>query len=166
MRWWSRGAGPLEPGLPNEPYDEYVFAGSLDVLSEPRGEQEASLEAPPPPVRLAGIVLPVVFSPWVLDADSDGEWRAVQDPAAELEVACFGAATRQPDGTVVPRAGRAATAFAISVRAWALRRGDARAPAPAALLLEVTFSDELCAGCRLIGGGARGELSACAAAPA
>jgi hypothetical protein len=34
VQWWSRGAGPLEPGLPNEPYDEYVFAGSVDVLAE------------------------------------------------------------------------------------------------------------------------------------
>ena len=161
VRWWSRGAGPLEPGLPNEPYDEYVFAGSLDVLSEPRGEQEASLEAPPPPVRLAGIVLPVVFSPWVLDADSDGEWRAVQDPAAELEVACFGAATRQPDGTVVPRAGPCGgLAFAMSTfePEGATEEGDARAPAPAALLLEVTFSGELCAGCRLVRRRARRAL--------
>jgi len=33
VQWWSRGSGPLEPGLPNQPYDEYVFSGSIDALA-------------------------------------------------------------------------------------------------------------------------------------
>ena len=165
VQWWSDGAGPLEPGLPNEPYDEYVFAGSVDVLSAPRSEEASAAEedpaAPPRAVRLAGIVLPVVFSPWVLDADSSGDWRAVLDPAAEMEVACFGAVTRRPDGTSVPRAGPCGgLRFALSPFEPE-RSGDDDVDdvsGPAALLLEVTFSGELCALCRLVGGGSRGEL--------
>ena len=64
VQWWSRGAGPLEPGLPNEPYQEYVFAGSLDALAGGGGGVGASSD---PDVDLRGVVLPVVFSPWVLD---------------------------------------------------------------------------------------------------
>ena len=165
VQWWSRGAGPLEPGLPNEPYDEYVFAGSVDVLAERQEErsEDASASAPAPgsPARLAGIVLPVVFSPWVLDEDSAGDWRAVLDPAAEIEVACAGAATRQPDGSVVPRAGPCGgLGFALSTFEPEVEEGDEDddAAGPAAILLEVTFSGELCAGCRLVGGGERGEL--------
>ena len=93
VQWWSRGAGPLEPGLPNDPYGEYVFAGSIDVLSG--GDSS--------PADLDGVVLPIVFSPWVLDAAAGGDWRAVRDPAAELDVRCAGATTRLPDGTLQDR---------------------------------------------------------------
>ena len=165
VRWRSDGAGPLEPGLPNEPYDEYVFAGSVDVLAAPQSEEASAEEETT--ARLAGIVLPVVFSPWVLDADGAGDWRAALDPAAEFEVACFGAATRRPDGATVPNADPCGgLGFALSTfepERQSSGNGDDGddndvSGGPAAILLEVTFTSELCAGCRLVGGGARGEL--------
>jgi hypothetical protein len=162
VQWWSRGAGPLEPGLPNEPYDEYVFAGSVDVLSGNLPSLDSAEQAS---VRLAGIVLPVVFSPWVLDASSSGDWRAVTDPVAELTVSCSGAATRLPDGTVEPRPETCGgLGFALSLFEPAETPADTEtetagtADSPAVLLLEVTFSGELCLGCRFVGGGARGEM--------
>ena len=163
VQWWSRGAGPLEPGLPNEPYDEYVFAGSVDVLSED-SSSEMSLPQNSNSVRLVGIVLPVVFSPWVLDTDSSGDWRAVLDPTNELEVACAGASTRLPNGTVVPRPETCGgLGFALSL--FQPPDDDSSEPIstdenqpPAVILLEVTFSGELCPGCRFQGGGVKGEM--------
>ena len=52
VQWWSRGSGPLEPGLPNQPYDEYVFSGSIDALA---GDAGADLSR----YRLADRVQPV-----------------------------------------------------------------------------------------------------------
>ena len=162
VQWWSRGAGPLEPGLPNDPYGEYVFAGSINVLSG--GDSS--------PADLDGVVLPIVFSPWVLDAAAGGDWRAVRDPAAELDVRCAGATTRLPDGTLQDRPDPCGdVSFALS--AYTPPADDATddetggetpttetspADAPAVLLLEVIFRGELCDGCRLAGAGAQGEL--------
>jgi hypothetical protein len=44
---------------------EYVFAGSIDTLNG--GGSSGG-----PDVELRGVVLPVVFSPWVLDASQAG----------------------------------------------------------------------------------------------
>ena len=158
VQWWSRGAGPLEPGLPNDPYGEYVFAGSIDVLSG--GESGAA--------DLDGVVLPIVFSPWVLDAAAGGDWRAVRDPAAELDVRCAGAVTELPDGTFQDRPDPCGdVSFALSAYSPpADDETDGETPAtetspedaPAVLLLEVIFRGELCDGCRLAGAGAQGEL--------
>ena len=167
VQWWSRGVGPLAPGLPNDPYDAYVFAGSLDVLSSGASEPDAA------PAALAGIVLPIVFSPWVLDADSRGDWRAVRDPAAEIAVECSGAKTIRPDGTELDRSADGpcgGVSFALSAYdppgtpgADAVGSGQETSLVPAAsppevILLEVTFAGELCDGCRLAGAGAMGEL--------
>ena len=156
VQWWSRGSGPLQPGLPNQPYDEYVFSGSVDALAGERG------------VDLEGIVLPIVFSPWVLDDDDGGNWRAVLDPASELEVACAGVKKIAGDGSVEPSTDEPCGGLTFALSTYSSPDGGGEGQetpttgdrAPAVLLLEISFSavGSVEAGGRVEGGGPRGEI--------
>ena len=162
VQWWSRGSGPLEPGLPNQPYDEYVFSGSIDALAGDAGAD------------LRGIVLPIVFSPWVLDDGDGGNWRAVLDPASELEVECAGIEKIPGDGSDESTSDESTSdepcggvTFALSTYSSLDANGGEgqETPAtgdsaPAVLLLEVSFDGvgTVDAGGKVAGSGPRGEM--------
>lgn len=160
VQWWSRGAGPLEPGIPNEPYKEYIFAGSLDALEGGEGN-----------IDLTRIVLPILFSPWVLETSQGGDWRPVLDPANELEVVCDRARIEYPSDLARPDNESDASAadnntcdglaFALSAYSPPTeeqgtgQETGSEGDAPSVILLEVTFPGirDLCPGCRVVGSG-------------
>ena len=88
VQWWSRGVGPLAPGLPNDPYDAYVFAGSLDVLSSgARARRRAGgARRDRPPDRLLplgprrGLARGLARGPRPGGGDRGGVFRREDDP--------------------------------------------------------------------------------------
>ena len=148
--------GPLQPGLPNQPYDEYVFSGSVDALA---GERSVDLE---------DIVLPIVFSPWVLDDDDGGNWRAVLDPAASSRSRVRGCQKNRRHGSVESSTDEPCGGLTFALSTYSSPDGGGEGQetpttgdrAPAVLLLEISFSavGSVEAGGRVEGGGPRGEI--------